>query len=44
MASSSPDMNESIGFERVDEFASRNASRQFQALTKLKQRKIRWMR
>ena len=27
-------MNEPIGFERVDEFASRNAFRQFQALTK----------
>ena len=34
VASSSSDMNESIGFECVDECASRNTPRQFQALTK----------
>ena len=44
MASSSPDMNEPIGFERVDEFASRNASRQFHALTKTAEDSVDAMR
>ena len=34
VASSGSDMNESIGFECVDKFASGNTLRQFQALTK----------
>ena len=34
VASGSSDMNESISFERADEFACGNAPRQFQTLTK----------
>ena len=34
VASSSSDMNESVGFECMDEFASGNTLRQFQVLTK----------
>ncbi len=44
VASSSSDMDESIGFERVDEFASRNAFRQFQALTKTAEDSVDAMR
>ena len=44
VASSSSDMNESIGFERVDEFTSRNAPRQFQALTKTAEDSVDAMR
>ena len=44
VASSSSDMNKSIGFERVDEFASRNAPRQFQALTKTAEDSVDAMR
>ena len=44
VASFSSDMNKSIGFERVDEFASRNAPRQFQALTKTAEDSVDAMR
>ena len=44
VASASSDMNKSIGFERADEFASRNASRQFQALTKTAEDSVDAMR
>ena len=44
VASSSSDMNESIGLECVNKFTSRNTLRQFQALTKTAEDSVDAMR
>ena len=44
VASGSSDMNESISFERADEFAGGNAPRQFQTLTKTAENLVDAMR